>query len=89
MIDASKARDAGLEGKVTEEVLNVKSAPAVLFCVLGLGLLIVAGRSIVVSAVGIATGFGLAEPYWLRNTLCTLASCSKWAIGNTNKATSD
>lgn len=61
VIEAGKARAAAIEGEATEEVLAVKPAPSVFFCIVGLVLLVIAGRAIVTGAVGIAQGFGLDE----------------------------
>jgi K+-dependent Na+/Ca+ exchanger related-protein len=59
VIEARRARQAALEGEATEEVLAVKPVPAVLFSLIGLALLVVAGRTIVSGAVGIASAFGM------------------------------
>lgn len=59
IIDAQRTRAAVLEGENLEVMSGIKPALAVLFSLIGLGLLIVSGRTIVSGAIGIATGFGL------------------------------
>jgi cation:H+ antiporter len=59
IIEARRARAATLEGEATEDVLSVTPVPAVLFSVIGLVLLVIAGRAIVSGAVSIASAFGL------------------------------
>jgi cation:H+ antiporter len=57
--EARRARAATIEGEATEDVLSVKPTPALVFSLIGLALLVVAGRAIVSGAVGIASAFGL------------------------------
>jgi cation:H+ antiporter len=59
VLEARRARAATLEGEATEEVLSVKPGAALLCSCIGLILLVIAGRTIVSGAVGIATAFGL------------------------------
>jgi cation:H+ antiporter len=60
VIEARRARGAAAqEGEATEEVLSVRPGAAVLFSLIGLALLVAAGRTIVSGAVGIASSFGL------------------------------
>jgi cation:H+ antiporter len=59
IIEARRVRSAAMEGEATKDVLSVKPVPAVAFSLIGLALLIIAGRAIVSGAVNIASTFGL------------------------------
>lgn len=60
-------------GEVAEEVLGAKPGLAVVYGVLGLALLVLAGRFIVQGAVGIATAYGM-EPYAIGATVVAIGT---------------
>lgn len=73
VIDAARQRSAKVNGEATEEVLAVRPVPAVGFSLVGLILLVVAGRTIVSGAVGIATAFGLS-PFVIGATVVAIGT---------------